>query len=167
MRTAPTGCAPPLHAGTLPGSRSGFWRMVALTCSRRCPTLSSTDRPSSGGEWRQANRLTRSNQPWSDTVCRGCGRGGAARLPPIPLNEISPLRPTRSTMKPRLGDGLEDTYFLHSALIHHLYPGSQGHCAVSIQVSSSSPSPVRRPRRPRGRHTRKFRDGCRPTRVLA
>src|SRR5271157_2113971 len=42
------------------------------------------DRPSSVGGL--VNRLTRSNRRGTDPYARWCGRGGAARLPPIPIN---------------------------------------------------------------------------------
>ena len=42
------------------------------------------DRPSSVGG--TANRLTRSNRRGTDPYARWCGRGGAARLPPIPIS---------------------------------------------------------------------------------
>ena len=44
------------------------------------------DRPSSLGGI--ANRLTRSNRRGTDPYARWCGRGGAARLPPIPINAL-------------------------------------------------------------------------------
>ena len=44
------------------------------------------DRPSSVGGI--ADRLIRSNRRGTDPYARWCGRGGAARLPPIPINPL-------------------------------------------------------------------------------
>ena len=59
------------------------------------------DRPSSIGG--TADRLTRSNRRGTDPYARWCGRGGAARLPPIP---ISAQRRTHRGERIRRGDAL-------------------------------------------------------------
>ena len=82
--TAPTGCVP-LPRGHR--CRDGVWVLAhgspcdsAAGVAQRFLRL---DRPSSTGG--TANRLTRSNRRGTDPYARWCGRGGAARLPPIPM----------------------------------------------------------------------------------
>ena len=90
--TAPPGCVP------LPRGRCCRGRVWVLAHGSPCDSaagpaqrLLRLDRPSSIGG--TANRLTRSNRRGTDPYARWCGRGGAARLPPIPINPLYfPLR---------------------------------------------------------------------------
>src|SRR5512135_2322642 len=81
---APPGCVP------LPRGRRGRGRVWVLAHGSPCDSTAGLvqrvlrlDRPSSLGGI--ANRLTRSNRRGTDPYARWCGRGGAARLPPIPI----------------------------------------------------------------------------------
>src|SRR5512142_320239 len=81
---APPGSVP------LPRGRRGRGRVWVLAHGSPCDSTAGLvqrvlrlDRPSSIGGI--ANRLTRSNRRGTDPYARWCGRGGAARLPPIPI----------------------------------------------------------------------------------
>jgi hypothetical protein len=98
---APTGCVP------LPrGHRcwDGVWVLAhgspcdsAAGAAQRFLRL---DRPSSTGG--TANRLTRSNRRGTDPYARWWGRGGAARLPPIPISARKDALRQRITLDPYL-----------------------------------------------------------------
>src|SRR5512132_966730 len=82
---APPGSVP------LPRGRRGRGRVWVLAHGSPCDSTAGLvqrflrlDRPSSIGGI--ANRLTRSNRRGTDPYARWCGRGGAARLPPIPIS---------------------------------------------------------------------------------
>ena len=82
---APSGCVPLSRGGC---RRIGIW---ALAHGSPCDgatgpiqRLFQLDRPFSVGGL--VNRLTRPNRRGTDPYARWCGRGGAARLPPIPIN---------------------------------------------------------------------------------
>ena len=82
--TAPPGYVP------LPRGRRCRGRVRALAHGSPCGSATGSvqcilrlDRPSSLGG--TANRLTRSNRSGTDPYARWCGRGEAARLPPIPI----------------------------------------------------------------------------------
>ena len=79
------------HAAVAAGSGSGFWRMARhVTVQQALPNayFDSIGLPRLGGT---ANRLTRSNRRGTDPYARWCGRGGAARLPPIPIfGQVAP-----------------------------------------------------------------------------
>src|SRR5512135_1773885 len=84
---APPGSVP------LPRGRRGRGRVWVLAHGSPCDSTAGLvqrvlrlDRPSSIGGI--ANRLTRSNRRGTDPYARWCGRGGAARLPPIPINAL-------------------------------------------------------------------------------
>ena len=84
---APSGCVPLPRGGC---RRLGVWVLAhGSPCDGAAgpvQRLFRLARPSSGGGL--ANRLTRSNRRGTDPYARWCGRGGAARLPPIPINVL-------------------------------------------------------------------------------
>ncbi len=86
---APPGCVP------LPRGHRGWDGVWVLAHGSPCDGAAGVaqrvlrlDRPSSTGG--TANRLTRSNRRGTDPYARWCGRGGAARLPPIPILSTRP-----------------------------------------------------------------------------
>src|SRR5512135_1063478 len=92
-------------AGSVPLSRGRCCRFGAWVLAHGPPCgvtagsvqrLLRLDRPSSLGGI--ANRLTRSNRRGTDPYARWCGRGGAARLPPIPINLLFLRRPAAITL---------------------------------------------------------------------
>src|SRR5262249_44581262 len=100
--TAPAACIPLSCGGC---RRIGIW---VLAHNSPCDSAAGTiqrllrlDRSSSVGGI--VNRLTRSNRRGADPYARWCGRGGAARLPPIPINIVNPLRILKLAREPRKG----------------------------------------------------------------
>src|SRR5262249_9093659 len=82
---ARSGCVPLSRARC---RRIGTWLLAhGSPCDRAAGPLQRLlrlNRPSSVGSL--INCLTRSNRRGTDPYARWCGRGGAARLPPIPIN---------------------------------------------------------------------------------
>src|SRR5215475_13028880 len=64
-------------------------------------------RPRSRGA--QARRLIFAEPPYTDPYVRWCGRGGAARLPPIPIGDY-PMRVSTEKRMGRAGNGDSDAF---------------------------------------------------------
>src|SRR5262245_18822851 len=88
------------HAAVAAGSERGSWRMARhVAVQQVCPTPSSTR--SDFLAWRRRQTLNSIEPPCTDPYARWCGRGGAARLPLIPI--FAPNRAVFGDATPPVG----------------------------------------------------------------
>jgi RNA-directed DNA polymerase len=77
---------PKFHAAVAAGSPTGFWRMSGHPAVQQALRNPVFRLPRSSPPLCLCSSLTRSNRRGTDPYARWCGRGGAARRPPIPIN---------------------------------------------------------------------------------